>query len=107
MIGFQSAPCDTLGAQGQSFIGPVHRLGVEFAGVGQAFAQSDDAAEGIDHAKSLARRARDGARAILALNVVPPTLATLAVAFDLVSPAVAPCAALLGTLAAAFRARED
>ena len=55
----------------------------------------------------IARRARDGARAILALNVVPPTLATLAVAFDLVSPAVAPCAALLGTLAAAFRARED
>lgn len=67
---------------------------------------SDDVRDAA-RALRIARRARDGARAMLALNLVPPTLATLAVAFDLVSPAVAPCAALLGTLAAVFRARED
>lgn len=55
----------------------------------------------------IARRARDEARAALALTAVPPTLAALAVAFGLLSPALLPAFALLGTLAACFRARED
>ena len=67
---------------------------------------SDDVRDAA-RALRIARRARDCARAMLALTLVPPTLATLAVAFGLVSPAIAPAAAVVGTLAAAFRARED
>lgn len=67
---------------------------------------SDDVRDAA-RALRLARRARDGARAMLALALVPPTLATLAVAFGLISPAIAPATALVGALAAAFRARED
>lgn len=67
---------------------------------------SDDVRDAA-RALRIARRARDSARSILAVTILPPTVATLAVAFGLVSPAVAPVAALLGTLAGCFRSRED
>lgn len=72
-------------------------------GVGLASDDVRDAARAI----RIARKARDGARTVLALAVVPATLAGLAIAFGLVGPAVAPAAALLGTLAALLRSRED
>jgi cation transport ATPase len=67
---------------------------------------SDDVREAA-RAIRIARKARDGARTVLALSVVPATLACLAIAFGLVSPAAAPASALLGTLAALLLSRED
>lgn len=72
-------------------------------GIGLATDDVRDAARAL----RIARRARDDARAALALTAVPPTLAVLAVAFGLLSPALMPVFALLGTGAACLRSQEN
>ena len=56
---------DALAAQDQGLIGAVHGRVVQPARAGQAFAQTDDAAEGIDDAKAVARRPGDQQPAIV------------------------------------------
>lgn len=72
-------------------------------GIGLATDDVRDAARAL----RIARCARDEARAALALTAVPPTLAILAVAFGLLSPALMPAFALFGTGAAYLRSREN
>ncbi len=54
-----------LGAQTQGVIGSVHGGFVQPAGARQALAEADDATEGINHAKTVARRARDQQAAVV------------------------------------------
>ncbi len=68
-LGVDALAHQTLGAQGQGVIGPVHRPVVQTARARQAFAQAHDAAEGIHHAKSVTRRTRDQQAAIIGPQV--------------------------------------
>ncbi|MFO0564264.1 MAG: HAD family hydrolase [Polyangiaceae bacterium] len=65
---------------------------------------SDDVRDAA-YAVRLAHRARSEARLGLFFTLVPGVLSALCVAFALVPPAIAPLAALLGTIAALFRLR--
>ena len=68
-LGINALAHQTLGAQGQGVIGPIHRPVVQAAGARQAFAQTHDPAEGIHHAKAIARRARDQQAAVIGPQV--------------------------------------
>ncbi len=55
----------------------------------------------------IAHRTRDGQKRMLAFCLLPAGIAALTVAFGLLPTAAAPLAALVGTLASTFRAREE
>lgn len=65
---------------------------------------SDDVRDAA-YAVRLAHRAKSEARLGLLLTLIPGVASALGVAFALIPPAIAPLAALLGTIAALFRLR--
>ena len=67
--GIDAALGHPLAAKEQGLVGPVHRGVVQTPCSGQAFAQTNDATEGVDHPEAVTRRFRDQQAAVVGPEV--------------------------------------